>query len=78
MIEVGDSGIGIPEAEQERIFEEFYRVEGAERHARGLGVGLAISRRMARTLGGDLTVSSSLGRGSTFRFTLPVSAGSGE
>ena len=70
-IQVRDSGIGIPEADRERIFEEFFRVEGAEQHASGLGVGLAISRRMARMLGGDLTVSSVEARGSNFQFSWP-------
>ena len=72
IVVVQDSGPGIPAAEQERIFDEFYRIPGSERHAKGLGVGLAISRTMARLLSGDLTVTSTEGEGATFLFWLPL------
>jgi signal transduction histidine kinase len=76
-IRVSDTGPGVPEEEQERIFDEFHRVPGAP--GRGHGLGLAISRRIARALGGDVTVRSVLGRGATFILWIPVRAlGDGE
>jgi signal transduction histidine kinase len=54
----------------ERIFDEFHRVPGTA--GKGHGLGLAISRRIARLLGGDVTVRSSLGEGSTFLLWLPL------
>lgn len=70
-VEVADTGVGIEQESLERIFEEFYQVpreDGEE--ATGTGLGLALSRRLARAMGGDLTVRSSAGRGSTFRLVL--------
>ncbi len=76
-ISVQDEGVGIPAAEQSRIFERFYR--GSQRsEGRGTGVGLAVVRRYVELLGGSVSVESELARGSTFRFTLPLSAGSGQ
>ena len=67
-IEVWDSGPGIPFAEVERVFEEFYQVGNPERdRTRGLGLGLAIVRRLTRLLGHQITVRSRPGRGSMFR-----------
>jgi signal transduction histidine kinase len=71
VIEVSDTGPGIPRKEQERIFHEFSRLEAAN-GPRGAGLGLAISRTVARTLGGDLTVQSEPGRGATFELWLPT------
>jgi signal transduction histidine kinase len=71
--EVSDTGIGIPPGELARIFEEFHRVKGPLLEAQeGTGLGLAIAQGLAYLLGGELTVESEVGRGSTFRLTLPV------
>ena len=69
---VTDTGHGVSPAHLERIFDAFWQVEGsATRAAGGTGLGLTVSRRLARLLGGDITVDSELGRGSTFTLTLP-------
>ncbi len=70
---VSDSGPGIPEAEQRRLFEEFVRLEPGTR--RGAGLGLAISQRLAGLLGGRLAVESAPGQGSTFTLWLPSPPG---
>jgi len=71
-ISVTDNGPGIPESEREAIFREFYRgkSDGAQSRA-GAGLGLAIARRVARLLGGDLTLDSEVGKGSTFWVRFP-------
>ena len=70
-LRVSDSGPGIPSDSLHRIFEPFVQLEsGLTRRAEGAGLGLAISRRLARLMGGDLTVESVLGKGSRFAFTL--------
>ncbi|MCI0340156.1 MAG: HAMP domain-containing histidine kinase [Planctomycetales bacterium] len=75
---VSDHGIGIPPSEQERIFDGFYRGEDArKRNIPGTGIGLALSRRIARAHGGDLGVRSQVGAGATFSLTLPVAGGAG-
>lgn len=71
-LSVVDSGPGIPESEQEHIFEEFVQLD-PEVH-QGTGLGLPISRRLAELLGGTLTVSATPGRGSTFTLNLPRTA----
>lgn len=74
-IAVRDTGAGIPEPERERIFEEFYQVGNPQRdRAKGLGLGLAIVRRLARLLGLEVQLESHPGRGSTFAVTLPRAA----
>jgi signal transduction histidine kinase len=69
-LEVSDTGMGIPEDKFQRIFEEFYQVEGGK-HG-GTGLGLAIAKRLVEEQGGNIWVTSQLGRGSTFYFTLPL------
>jgi signal transduction histidine kinase len=72
-IAVRDQGAGIPRHEQRRIFERFVRGSLArENNIRGTGVGLAMARQIVRAHGGDITVESEPGRGSTFRVLLPV------
>lgn len=73
VFEVRDTGIGISERDQLRIFEEFEQVAGAiQQKNKGSGLGLALSQKLARLLGGEITVSSKLGAGSTFRLTIPL------
>jgi signal transduction histidine kinase/CHASE3 domain sensor protein len=75
MIQVRDTGIGIPADRLQAIFEPFVQVEdGLTRTASGAGLGLAISRDLARAMGGDLTVESQIGMGSTFTVWLPLVA----
>jgi CheY-like chemotaxis protein len=77
--QVYDTGIGISAADQDRIFEEFTQVENPlQRHAKGTGLGLPLCRRLATLLGGDVTVDSKLGVGSTFSVTIPERYSAGE
>jgi two-component system sensor histidine kinase SenX3 len=72
-ISVRDHGIGIPSRDLERIFERFYRVDRARSRATGgTGLGLSIVRHVAQAHGGDVTVESTEGEGSTFRFRVPL------
>ncbi|WP_243681118.1 two-component system histidine kinase PnpS [Lacticaseibacillus manihotivorans] len=67
-----DTGIGIADADQQRIFERFYRVDKARsRHNGGTGLGLAIVAEMLQQLGGDVAIHSQVGVGTTFTVTLP-------
>jgi signal transduction histidine kinase len=78
-VDVSDTGVGIPADELGKIFDEFHRADAPTSSTRpGTGLGLTISRRLARTLGGDVTVESSLGVGSTFTLDLPLRASDGE
>lgn len=72
-IEVNDTGRGIPAEKLEAIFQPFVQVEsGLTRTRDGVGLGLAISRDLARAMGGDLLVESEVAKGSTFKLILPV------
>jgi len=71
---VSDSGIGIPLADQARIFERFYRVDRARSRALGgTGLGLSIVKHLVQSLGGEISVESEPGKGTCFLFTLPRS-----
>jgi two-component system, OmpR family, sensor histidine kinase SenX3 len=72
-ITVSDNGIGIPAAELERIFERFYRVDYARSRANGgTGLGLAIVKHIAAIHGGEVSVWSQVGQGSTFTIKIPA------
>ncbi len=72
-VSVSDQGLGIPAQLQERIFEKFYRVDGREsKEVYGHGLGLYFARKVVEAHGGQISVDSEPGRGSTFTFTLPV------
>ncbi len=70
---VADTGVGIAPEEQRRIFEKFYRIPGQSPEVKGAGLGLAIAREIIEAHGGTLTVTSKLGEGSAFAFTLKIS-----
>ena len=71
-VDVEDTGSGIPSKSLPRIFERFYRADTSRaREVGGTGLGLAIVRHLVQAMGGDVSVRSELGRGTTLRFTLP-------
>jgi two-component system, OmpR family, phosphate regulon sensor histidine kinase PhoR len=73
IVTVADNGIGIPQADQERIFERFYRVDSARsREAGGTGLGLSIARHIVEAHDGKIWVDSAVGQGSRFHFSVPV------
>jgi two-component system sensor histidine kinase SenX3 len=78
LICVRDEGPGIPERDQARIFEKFYRGRNARSGVTGTGMGLAIAREILRAHGGDVALKSSLGHGSEFSMSLPVPRGEGK
>jgi len=72
-VRVSDTGIGIPAEDRSRIFERFFRVDRARARALGgTGLGLSIVKHLLQAIGGDITVESELGKGSTFEFRLPA------
>ncbi|MBA2274616.1 MAG: two-component sensor histidine kinase [Actinobacteria bacterium] len=75
LVEVGDTGIGIPLEAQSRVFERFYRVDrGRSRDSGGTGLGLAIAKHVIELHGGHIQVESELGQGSTFTARIPSAA----
>jgi two-component system phosphate regulon sensor histidine kinase PhoR len=75
VVTVSDTGIGIPLADQERIFERFYRVDAARsREAGGTGLGLSIAKHIVEVHGGRLWVESAVGSGSRFSFSVPLAS----
>jgi len=72
IVQVEDTGIGIPSVAQPHVFDRFYRVDAARsRHSGGAGLGLSIARAIALVHGGSIQVRSQLGQGSSFTVTLP-------
>lgn len=72
VIEVSDTGIGIPASELERVFDRFYRVASVGVRTSGTGLGLAIAKRIVEVHDGQISVDSTLGHGACFRVTLPL------
>lgn len=72
-VSIRDFGIGVPEKDLDKVFDQYYRVKDAERHSfAGLGLGLYISSEIITREGGKIWVESSKGEGSTFYFSLPI------
>ncbi|MEG4487474.1 PAS domain S-box protein [Microcoleus sp. D2_18a_B4] len=74
---VADTGVGMASVELDTIFDAFVQAQAGKRSSGGTGLGLTISRKLLELMGGKISVSSTLGQGSTFTFTLPVSPISG-
>ena len=73
VIEVSDTGVGIPPEKLPRVFEKFYQVENeAQPKSTGTGLGLAISKEITEAHGGTISADSTLGEGTTFRVFLPL------
>jgi signal transduction histidine kinase len=74
-VSVTDTGVGIAPEDQEAVFEEFKQVGTADKKVEGTGLGLALSRKFIKLHGGKIWVTSHIGQGSTFTFTVPVRRG---
>lgn len=72
IFQVSDTGIGIPLEEQAKIFNMYYQVQSSEYKPQGSGIGLAVAKSIAQLMGGDLLVSSALGKGTTFTLHIPL------
>jgi signal transduction histidine kinase len=78
-IQIADTGVGIAPENLDDVFEPFWQAEqSATRKTGGTGLGLSVTRKLARLLGGDVTVASTFGAGTTFLLTLPMKAPAGE
>jgi signal transduction histidine kinase/DNA-binding response OmpR family regulator len=73
VIRVSDTGRGIPEESVDRVFDRFYQVPDQQEETPGTGLGLALTRELVRMMGGRITVESTLGQGTAFTVTLPIS-----
>jgi len=72
-VDVGDTGIGIAEEDLDKLFNEFYRVDNKiNQSVKGTGLGLTLAKKIVEAHGGTMGVSSKLGEGTTFHFTLPM------
>ena len=78
MVTVTDNGVGIPTEHIDKIWGEFYMVQGEHQKQKGTGLGLALVKRLVELHGGTITVTSKEGKGSTFTFTVPLQAGQGK
>ncbi len=76
VVEVKDTGVGITENELDKVFEYFEQTESGRKSKKGTGLGLAISRDFARKIGGDITVTSEVGKGSIFCLEINIKEGS--
>lgn len=76
IVEVSDTGVGIPEQEIERVFDAFYQVDSSlQKRYNGAGLGLAICRQIIEVMGGTIHVRSKPNMGTQFEFRLPLSHG---
>jgi len=73
-VEIKDSGVGIPAEDMPHIFEEFFRACNVAKTTQGTGLGLSLAKYIIERHGGTISIESELGKGATFRFTLPISA----
>ncbi len=74
VVQVSDTGIGIPPAEQERIFQPYYQIKQGGGKLTGSGLGLAIAKSIVELHGGNIWLKSAVGQGSSFFFSLPLSS----
>jgi signal transduction histidine kinase len=74
-VSVSDTGIGIAQEDQDKVFEEFRQVGTAAKKVEGTGLGLTLCRKFVELHGGRIWVKSQLGQGSSFTFTIPVHRG---